>query len=429
VSGLSWEWVLALGVAVLALHLPARALARALRTYSRSRLEELSAARRHPHRADDVVHHDEATELAAAGLAEATGVLLAVVLGVAAARAAAGPAGRVAVIGLAVLCVLGSLLAGAIGRVYAEGLIDRLWPVAWLLRALTAPLGLVRRLGAAVVSLPARSGAWAPRPSSVEVEIPSEAGHPEEVEADLPESVRVLIQRAVELTRCDVSELMTPRSAIVTLPASVTAHAAARVFRETGKSRIPVFGESRDDILGILYAKDLFPRMTDPAGIDAISPRSLVRPPHRVPETKNAYELLEELRSQRTQIAIVQDEYGGVSGLITLEDLLEQLVGAIDDEHDVPSPADCLIPVGDALYEVDATVEIEELNGRLALRLPTDADYLTVGGLAFHALGRVPEPGASFRFAGIDFTVVEVVEHAIRRVRIDLQARAAVGSP
>ena len=122
-----------------------------------------------------------------------------------------------------------------------------------------------------------------------------------------------------------------------------------------------------------------------------------MRPAYFVPETKNAFELLEELRTERRQIAIVLDEYGGVAGLVTLEDLLEELVGAIDDEHDIPTPADPVRQLGGSRYEVDATLPIESLNERLGLHLPTDGDYLTVGGLAFHVLGRVPEPGESFQ--------------------------------
>jgi len=158
-----------------------------------------------------------------------------------------------------------------------------------------------------------------------------------------------------------------------------------------------------------------------------VIPRELVRPAHCIPETKNAYELLEEFRSRRTQIAIVLHEYGGVAGLITFKDLLEELVGPIDDEHDVSSPTALLKPLDGSRYEIDATLELEQLNESLGLRLPTDGDFLTVGGLAFHALGRVPEPGAWFRIAGVEFTVLEVVDHSIRRVCLDLQPRATVG--
>jgi CBS domain containing-hemolysin-like protein len=426
-------WALGLGSLVLAVHLVSVALAKALRSYSRSRLEEICAARGHAPRADDVAHLDEATEQSAEGLAVITGLLLAALLAAMAPRVAPLQTGFLVAASALTVTALGYLLAGAIGHVYAEGVIDRLWPAVRLLRAATTPVTLTRRLSAELVASLARRGAGARRPSSVEVEIPSDGASDEVVEADLPESLRELIQQAVELTRRDVSELMMPRSAIVTLPSSVTAAAAARIFRETGRSRIPVFGENRDDIVGILYAKDLFPRMTEPGGDgsdgpEAVIPRNLVRPAHFVPETKNAYELLQEFRSRRIQIAMVLDEYGGVAGLITLEDLLEALVGAIEDEHDAPSPGDPLTRLGNARFEVDATLELEQLNDLLELRLPTEGDFLTVGGLALHALGRVPEPGTSFRYAGVDFTVVEVVDHTIRRVQIDLQPSATVGS-
>ena len=109
-----------------------------------------------------------------------------------------------------------------------------------------------------------------------------------------------------------------------------------------------------------------------------------------MPETKNASDLLNELRARRSQIAIVLDEYGGVAGLVTLEDLLEALVGPIDDEHDVPTPEDPVVPLGGSRYEVDAAVPLEEINDRLGLHLPTDGDFQTVGGFAFNALGRLP---------------------------------------
>jgi CBS domain containing-hemolysin-like protein len=170
--------------------------------------------------------------------------------------------------------------------------------------------------------------------------------------------------------------------------------------------------------------------MTDTTDPDtAVVPRDLKREAYCVPETKNAYDLLEEFRDKRTQIAIVLDEYGGVAGLITLEDLVEDLVGVIDDEHDVPTPEDPVVHLGGTRYEVDAALDIESLNERLNLRLPTDADYMTVAGLAFHELGRLPEPGATFRYDGIEVQIVEVADHSIRRVLLDLQPAATVGSP
>jgi CBS domain containing-hemolysin-like protein len=436
VAGLSSPWLVGLGMVVLGVHLVSVALRKALRSYSRSRLEELCLARGHARRADDVAHHGEATEAAAEALAVVTGLGLAAGLAVAMRASSAGwPRGAVPAIVVAVLAAVAlDYLAGAVGQVHAEGVIVRLWPLAGSLRAVTRPLDLARQLSEAGVAHLARQAGDTPRPASVEVELPDDGESPAVVEAELPESVRALIQQAVELTQRSVGELMILRSSVVMLPASVPASTAASTFRETGLSRIPLFGENRDDIVGILYAKDLFPRMTEHGDDDseddndAVRPRAIVRPAYCVPETKSAYDLLDELRSRRTQIAIVLDEYGSVAGLITFEDLLEALVGAIDDEHDVPAPADPLVSLDGSRFEVDATLELEQLNERLALRLPTGGDFLTVGGLAFHALGRVPEPGATFRFSEVEFTVLEVVDHAIRRVRLELQPRAAVSS-
>jgi magnesium and cobalt exporter, CNNM family len=311
------------------------------------------------------------------------------------------------------------LAANVVGRVWAETLIDALWPIARGVRFLAAPLTVTAKLAEALAYRLSGTADAPPRPASVEVEFRPDPDDPEDVETDLPESTRSILEHVVALTRRDASEIMTPASSMVVLPATATARQASRTFRESGLSRIPMFGENRDDILGVLYAKDLFPLMTESTDPDAVSPRKLIRPAYFIPETKNANDLLNEFRARRSQIAIVLDEYGGVAGLVTLEDLLEDLVGPIDDEHDVPT-AESVVALGGSKYEVDAAVPVEEINDRFGLHLPTDGDFQTVGGYAFNALGRVPSAGESFRSEGVEFTVVEVVDHSIRRVQLDL---------
>ena len=429
-DGLNFAWAMVLGLPVLSLHFISVTLTKALRTYSRSRLETVCLQAGHPTRAEDVAHFELRTERSVESLAVITGLMLAALLGLLSSRHTpriqAG-AMFIPVIALSVSAV-GYVLAGVIGHVFAERVINALWPLALPFRLLTGPLTFAIRQFEILVERLAGLPGDLPRPASVEVEIPPDADYPEDKETDLPESTRELVQHAVALTRRDVSELMTPSSLIIMLPSSVSSRTAARVFRETGKSRIPLYGETRDDITGILYAKDLFPRMTEVEEPDAVVPRLLARPAYCVPETKNAYDLLEEFRGKRTQIAIILDEYGGVAGLITLEDLVEELVGVIDDEHDVPTPEDQVIPLGGSRYEIDAALDMESLNERLGLRLRTDGDFLTVGGFVFHALGRLPEPGAIFRFEGIEFLILAVADHSIRRVRIDLQPAATVVS-
>jgi CBS domain containing-hemolysin-like protein len=397
------------------------ALTKALRSYSRSRLEEYCAHHGNPERAAEVTHRDVATERAAEAISVLTGLLLAALCGVALQPWRSPPR-----LGLLVLLVfliggLGYALAGVLGKVFAEPITYSLWPAAPLIRGLAWPLtqgtkGL-EYLTEQLAGMP-ESG---PRPASVEVEISSEAGErPEDSEAEIPQATRALLQRGVELSRASVSEIMIPPSAIVSLPANVSARAAAETLRHTGRSRIPIFGANRDDIIGVLVGKDLWVDLADNQNMDSVIPARLVRPAFFVPDTCNALHLVNELRSNRTQMAIVLDEYGAVAGLVTLEDLLEQLVGPIDDEHDVPTPADPIRSLGESRFEVDATLPLEVLKSRFGLRLPTLEDFQTVGGLALHELGRLPEPGDAFRHEGVEFTILDVRDHAVGRVMIDL---------
>jgi magnesium and cobalt exporter, CNNM family len=419
-AALNLGGALGLGLALLISQAVLVALGRALRTYSRSRLEEVCQAHGHARRADTIAHDDEATERAAESLAVVVGLLFTALAALAARSMTPSIRFEFALLLAIALAVLVHLAANVVGRIWAETLIYALWPIAGTVRALALPLTSAAKLAEALAYRLAGPADAPPRPASVEVEFQPDPDDPEDVEADLPDSTRSILEHVVALTRRDVAEIMTPASSMVVLPATASARQAARTFRESGLSRIPMFGENRDDILGILYAKDLFPLMTESPDSDAIVPRKLIRPSYFVPETKNANDLLNELRARRSQIAIVLDEYGGVAGLVTLEDLLEELVGPIDDEHDVPTPDDPVVALGGSKYEVDAAVPVEQLNDRLGLHLPTDGDFQTVGGYAFNALGRVPSAGESFKSDGVEFTVVEVVDHSIRKVQLDL---------
>ncbi len=419
---LSLQAAIGIGVPTVLAHLAAVTLAHALRTYSRSRLESVCAARGRPQRAEEIEREDQRAERAAGALAVVTGLGLAALLGATAGSLIPGMALEAVLTIALVIGAAGYMLAGLVGRIFAESFLDAVWPAVGTIRAVTWPLTSIAGAIEQLVSRIIAQDDTLPRPASFEVEIPgSSSDAADEADAELPESTRRLLHNAVELSQTDVAALMTPRAAIVSLPADSPARAAARVFRETGLSRIPLYGENRDDVVGILYAKDLYPLLTDHEDPDTIVVRTIARPAFCVPETKNARELLEEFRRRRTQIAIVVDEYGGVAGLATLEDLLEALVGAIDDEHDKPTPEDPVVALDETRYEVDAAVEIEQLNERLNLHLPTDADFSSIGGFAFHELGRLPDPGATFQHNGVGFTVVAVGDHSIKRIRIDLE--------
>jgi CBS domain containing-hemolysin-like protein len=420
-DGMSLVWILGLGMPVLALHLVSIALTKAIQSYSRSLLEARCADRGHPELLALVEHWDHKTERATEAVAVLTGLLLAALMGLGVGLATSPPGAIVVILPVLAIGLCGYVIAGVIGKVFAEVIVDVLWPAAGLLRTLAFPLTFgLRQVERLVESLSGRAETLH-RPAHLQVEIPVEDDAPDEyAEPELPESARIMLQHAVVLTRTDVGELMTPRSSIVSLPSTVSAAEAAATFRRTGLSRVPVFEESRDDIVGVLYAKDLFARMTEARAPSAISPRDLVRPVHFVPESKNAFDLLEELRTQRTHFAVVLDEYGSVAGLVTLEDLLEELVGPIDDEHDTPSPADPIRKLGGSRHEVEASLTLDLLNDRLGLQLPTDGEFQTIGGLVFHELGRLPRKGDRVNACGVAFTVVEVSDHTIRRLMIDL---------
>jgi CBS domain containing-hemolysin-like protein len=419
-DGPSSTWLILFCTPVFLVHVAAIALVKALQSYSRSRLEELTEERGRPERADWIAHHDERTGSAAEAVAVATGLFLAVAAGLVLERQDTPWDEAELILVIAMAGVGGYLCAGVLGRLYAETILDRAWPAMPLLRLaglpMTAAFAGLELLAEWLLGAPDAGS----RPSSVEVEFAVDSEEDEDDEVDVPQEARSMMGNVVELTRTTASEIMRPRSEIVMLPSTATAASAAEAFRATGLSRIPLYGRSRDDVVGTLLAKDLFGRMVAAAPGEEVAPARLAREVYCVPATKNAFQLMEDMRFRCAPMAIVLDEYGGVVGLVTMEDLVEQLIGPIRDEHDVPADEDPVVPLGDSSFEIAGGVDLEELNERFGLHLPTDEDFHTLGGLTLHALGRLPDPGASFRRDGVEFTVLAVSPRAIRRVRMDL---------
>jgi putative hemolysin len=188
-----------------------------------------------------------------------------------------------------------------------------------------------------------------------------------------------------------------------------------KLLIEEGHSRIPVYDEDLDNIVGILLVKDLLPYLVGTAG-EAFVLREILREPYFVPDTKRISELLAELRTRSVHLAIVLDEFGGTEGLVTLEDLLEQIVGDIYDEYDLPEPDFTVTPEGDVL--IDGGASIDEVNERFGMDLSSD-DYDTIGGFIFGALGRVPHPGDSVHVEGSgELRVEDTEERRITSVRL-----------
>ena len=232
--------MLLLGLPGLIAHLTTVALTKALRSYSRSRLEEYCAEHGKPARAAEVAHLDEATERAAEAIAVVSGLFLAALVGAALDAWQSPP--RLELLGLLVLLIgaLGFLAAGALGKVFAEPIIHSLWPAVWIIRGAAWPLSQGTTALEYLAERFADNSRNGPRPASVEVEISTDEGEsPQDLEAEIPEATRALLQHAVELSRTNVSEIMIPSSAIVSLPATVTARAAVATLRRTGAAASP----------------------------------------------------------------------------------------------------------------------------------------------------------------------------------------------
>jgi CBS domain containing-hemolysin-like protein len=234
------------------------------------------------------------------------------------------------------------------------------------------------------------------------------AGAVHENEAEMIESV-------LEFRDTSVGEIMTPRTEIVAIAADATVEEARKLITRTGHSRIPVYVENIDDIQGVLYAKD----MLELDGFTPFNPLQLMRKVPFVPEAKRISDLLQELRQQKVHLAIVLDEYGGTAGLVTIEDILEELVGEIRDEYEDPEP-DPIRRIDEHTLEADARVHIDEVNEELGIELPEGDDYDTVGGFVFSTMGKIPAAGEEMWHENVRLRVIDAEERKINRLRIEV---------
>jgi CBS domain containing-hemolysin-like protein len=234
-----------------------------------------------------------------------------------------------------------------------------------------------------------------------------------EEEAEIEQEERELIHSVFEFGDTVVREVMVPRPDMVVIPADSSWDQALRVITEAGYSRIPIYEGDTDNIVGVLYAKDLLRRMHESKKEAKV--RDLARAPLFVPEQKKVSELLREMQDQHIHMAIVVDEYGGTAGLVTIEDLIEEIVGEIVDEYDREEPL--VEPVDDRTIRVDAKMPIDEVNELLGVELPHE-EWNTVGGLVFGLTGRVPQPGEEVRYDGLLFRTERVSGRRIQKVVI-----------
>jgi CBS domain containing-hemolysin-like protein len=270
----------------------------------------------------------------------------------------------------------------------------------------------------------------ATEPEKIEEEMEQEilsAAEEGEKEGAIDEEERLMIESVIEFHNTQVGQIMTARPEIFALELGATLETVKQTIAESGHSRIPVYQGTLDHIVGILYARDLLKLLG--ASAEQFEVRGAMRPPFFVPETKPLRDLLKDFRLQKVHIAIVLDEYGGTAGLVTIEDIFEELVGEISDEHEPAEPA-MLVRIDDNTSDADARMYIDELNRVLGLNLPEDAGYDTLSGFVSTTLGRIPPAGTSFEYANARYTILDAEPQKVNRVKIELipQPIAAPGT-
>jgi putative hemolysin len=299
---------------------------------------------------------------------------------------------------------------------------------------LSRPIDLLARLLGPVVTIMAGITRWVAR--SIGVDINQEA----QISAD---ELRLIVERGgeqgvleaeeeqminavIELGERRLHEVMIPRVAIAALDSDATLEQAIDLVVEVGHSRIPVYHDSIDEIVGILYAKDLLPYLKPDAG-PRPPLRKLLRPPVLVPESMTIDDLLHELQRRKVHIAVVLDEYGGTAGLVTIEDLLEEIVGEIQDEYDVEEPM--VVRLSDHEARVDGRADVDEILELfdLDLELEDAEEYDTVGGLMYHRIGGVPAPGDSIEVEGLRLTVETTDGRRVGKVLVTRRVDKAPG--
>ncbi|MGZ8635865.1 MAG: hemolysin family protein [Actinomycetota bacterium] len=282
-------------------------------------------------------------------------------------------------------------------------------PLVWFLgRVLAAPTRAL--IGLANVLLPGRGLKQGPFISEADLRSMAEIG---QEEGSIEREETQLIHSIFEFGDTIVREVMVPRPDIVAIESDKTLRDVQGVVLEHGFSRVPVFTDDLDDVLGIVFAKDVLKALHQ--GEQNMPLREIVRDAHFVPESKRVADLLREMQQEKFHIALVTDEYGSTSGLVTLEDLLEELVGEISDEYDTEEPE--LEDLGDGVYRVDGKMAIDEVNEILEVELP-DEEWDTVGGLMLGLMGSIPEQGEEVVFQNLTFAAEQVNGRRIVKILI-----------
>lgn len=376
------------------------ALSYALRDFSRSKLEAVLEGQGRSHRLQPLLDHTHDFTWIAASARLLTILLLLGGLLQLADRLPIPDWSRyiVAIIVAALVSTVFSVgLASSLATYFGEQLIARLDPFLHALRAAFYPILVVlHAIDGAVfkISPAARMDATEVAEQAVEEEILAVV-HEGEKEGVVDETDREMIESVIQFRDTTAGQIMTARPDIVALPVTATLEELVGQVESSGHSRLPIYERDLDHITGILYARDLISILGDSDSRTRFDLRHCLRPITYIPETKPLKDLLREFKLRKVHLAIVLDEFGGTAGLITIEDVLEELVGEISDEHE-PQSLPALLKVDDATWELDAKTYIDEVNAVVGLGLPDDEGFDTLAGYVSSKLGRIPEAGEEF---------------------------------
>ncbi len=225
-----------------------------------------------------------------------------------------------------------------------------------------------------------------------------------------------MIRGVVELAETSVKEVMVPRIDVVFISKDISINEAVQTLLECGHSRVPVYDDTIDHIAGILYAKDLLKYfIADKNSFEAIKIEQIMRKPYFVPESKKLDSLLREFKRRKVHIAVSVDEYGGVSGIVCMEDIIEEIVGDIQDEFD--NEDDEIMQIGEGVYLCDARINLEDLNEHIGTEL-SDEEFDTLGGFVFDLFGKIPVRYEKVSVDNLDFVIQEVDGHKISTIKI-----------
>lgn len=387
--------------------------ARAIRGARRHHLQDVCQHQKQPEIYDEILSSGEGVAFVAATVVTGAAVLATLM---AASHLATN---NLAILGWMVLCwgmlVIVPMLLTRLAGVWIVVVTWWLWrPLIHLVRPLVAIGRSLLRLASRFLP---RSSREAAEDSQDEIRLAMDEAHRE---GHLDEEARDMIQGVMELEDVHVSEIMTPRTEMIGLPLASPWDDVVATAIESGHSRLPVWRASSDDIVGVLHSREILTELARCHSSDAGTPpdlNELIRPPYFIPETMSVQTLLRELQRGKSHMAIVTDEFGGVCGVVTIEDALEEIVGEIADEHDEAFD-DGILAVSENVCETLAHVPLDDLNERMQFSLPEEADFDTIGGFAFHVFGRIPEVGEQIEADGVALEVLAATGRKIERLRV-----------